>query len=436
MEDMLLIDSLGPCRFPSPLGLSSTRGDKIVNYVGDEERIILDVDLETCRRNCGNPPSLEKAGPRAELFFDPSATTAAIVTCGGVSPGLNNVIRGVCREARLRYGVRSILGIKYGYEGLVPEYGHQPVELTPETVEDIGHLGGTVLGTSRGRQDPATMVDFLVSRGIDILFAVGGDGTLKGALQIYREIARRGLPIAVAGIPKTIDNDIGYMDRSFGFETAFSISSMILETAHSEAVSHYNGIAVVKLMGRDSGFIAANAALANPVVNFVLIPEMDFDLTGPRGFLEALARRIEEKHHALVVIGEGAGQNFFPEGDRETDASGNVRYHDIGVRLKNEIAKFMEARGTDFTIKYIDPSYIIRSTPAIPDDRKFSTLLAQYAVHGAMAGKTGFVVGRLHQEFVHIPIPAAVREKKRIDLESQLWLDVLQATGQPVNMKN
>ena len=426
------VETLGAARIPSPLGLSRTRGDRMVNYIPERARVLLQVNLDPEEKCEGEPESLEKAGPREKLFFDPARVTAGIVTCGGLCPGLNNVIRGLTLELYLRYGVRRVIGFRYGYAGLVPEAGHPPRELTPESVDDIFAAGGTILGTSRGRQKVETMVDTLARLGVDILFCIGGDGTLRGAWEIHREIRRRGLQIGIAGIPKTIDNDIDLLDRSFGFETAFSVSSHILSAAHSEAISHYNGIALVKLMGRDSGFIAASAALAFPSVNFVLIPELDFSLDGPQGFLSVLRRRLEAKHHALIVVSEGAGQNLFPGGRLQPDSSGNTPYHDIGLHLKDRISRHCRENGMSFTVKYIDPSYIIRSVPAIPDDAKFSTILAQYAVHGAMAGKTGFVIGRLHQEYVNIPIPLAIRQRKRIDLESQLWLDVLQATGQPV----
>lgn len=433
---MRTVETLGPARFPSPLGLSLIFGDKKVNYVPDTERIVRSVSLGELRVAGVSPESLEKAGPREKVFFDPAKTTAGIVTCGGLCPGLNNVIRGLVLVLLQRYGIKRVLGFRYGYEGLVPSYGHEPMELTPEYVDDIDGIGGTVLGTSRGHQDIGVMVSTLENLGVDILFCIGGDGTLRGAGQIRDEVAARGLPIAVAGVPKTIDNDIYLMDRSFGFETAFSVSSMVLRGAHNEAKCHYNGVALVKLMGRESGFIAASAALAIPSVNFVLIPEMDFDLEGPAGFLGVLERRLERKHHALVVVSEGAGQRFFQEGSPGKDASGNVRFNDIGIFLKNRISDHFKKLGVSHTVKYIDPSYVIRSGRAIPNDAKFATVLAQYAVHGAMAGKTGFVIGRLHEEYVHIPIAEAVSRRKTIDLESQLWLDVLQATGQPQEMTN
>lgn len=330
-----------------------------------------------------------------------------------------------------RYGVKRILGFKYGYEGLVPQYNHTYVELNPQIVESIHTLGGTILGSSRGKQDISQIVDTLEILNINILFTIGGDGTLRGAHAIWEEIERRNLKIAVVGIPKTIDNDINFIDKSFGFETAFAIADEIVRNAHNEARGAYNGIAIVKLMGRDSGFIAANAALATQEANFVLIPEMYFSI---EGLVRALKKRLETRHHALIIVGEGAGQYFFKDEEFERDPSGNIKFKDIGLYLKEKIHEYLEREHFRHTIKYIDPSYIIRSAPANPHDSKFCNLLAQNAVHAAMAGKTDIVIGHWNEHFTHIPILSAVRERKRINLESELWWNVLETTGQPPQM--
>jgi 6-phosphofructokinase 1 len=248
---------------------------------------------------------------------------------------------------------------------------------------------------------------------------------------------KKELKIAIAGIPKTIDNDIDLIQKSFGFETAFSIANDIISNAHNEAQGAYNGIALVKLMGRDSGFIAASAALAIQEVNFVLVPEISFDLYGPRGFLKLLRKRLEERHHAVVVVAEGAGQDLFEQSELQTDASGNIKHKDIGIYLKEKISEEFKAKGLPHSIKYIDPSYIIRSAPANANDSKFCNLLAQNAVHAALAGKTDFVIGYWNNEFTLLPIPMAVAKRKKIDvLGDELWWNVLEATGQPVSMKN
>ncbi|TMU54443.1 ATP-dependent 6-phosphofructokinase [Flagellimonas algicola] len=430
------IEHLGAPNYKSPLQLSTVRGDHIFNFVSESDRLVFDISMDQyahCLSTGEEPNCLEKAGPRQNIFFDPKETTAAIVTCGGLCPGINNVIRGVVMALHYFYGIKRIMGVPYGYEGLNPEIGHGFVELTPEKVKDIHQFGGTFLGSSRGGQDVSVMVDTLESNNINMLFAIGGDGTLKGVDAIGEEIKKRGANISVVGIPKTIDNDIDLIDESFGFETAFDVASPIIRDAHNEAAGAYNGISIVKLMGRDSGFIAASAALAMPVVNFVLIPEMDFQLEGELGFLGVLRERLERKKHAVIVVAEGAGQQLFTDKNRVKDASGNVKHSDIGVFLKERIKEYF----TDIpvTIKYIDPSYIVRSAPANSSDSVYCSRLAYHAVHGAMAGKTKFVACKVNNKFVYIPITEVTKKRKKIDLESEFWFSVLQSTGQPFLLK-
>jgi 6-phosphofructokinase 1 len=433
------VKSLGKATIKSPLKQAVRNYSPVYKFVNDNDRIIHDVSLENfnrCKETGESPVSFEKAGPRENIFFEPAKTKVAIVTCGGLCPGLNNVIRSIVNELYYRYGVNRIVGIKFGYEGLVSKYNHPVVELTAPLVSSLHLVGGTFLGTSRGNQDVGQIVDTLEIMNINILFCIGGDGTLRGAHAIHEEIGKRKLKIAIAGIPKTIDNDINLIDKSFGFETAFSIANDIIRNAHNEASGAYNGIALLKLMGRDSGFIAAHAALSIQEVNFVLIPEISFDLYGQRGFLRILRKRLEERHHAVVVVAEGAGQDFFDKSEQVKDISGNIKHKDIGVYLKEKMAEEFTKKGFPFAIRYIDPSYIIRSAPANANDSKFCNLLAQNAVHAAMAGKTDFVIGNWNNLFTLLPIPLATSQRKRIDIEGELWWNVLEATGQPTSMKN
>jgi 6-phosphofructokinase 1 len=437
-EDFL-ITTLGKRNVISPLKQGQRADSPVYKFVNDDERILYEVSLESfqkCRENGIMPVSFEKAGPKETIYFGPAKTKVAIVTCGGLCPGLNNVIRGLVNQLFYRYGVSRILGIKYGFEGFISKYNHSVIELTAPMVSDIHLAGGSFLGMSRGEQDVKEIVDTLEILNVNILFCIGGDGTLKGAHAIHEEITKRKLKICVAGIPKTIDNDIDLIQKSFGFETAFSIANDIIRNAHNEAQGAYNGIALVKLMGRDSGFIAASAALAIQEVNFVLVPEISFDLYGIRGFLKILRKRLEERHHAVIVVAEGAGQDLIESKDLQKDASGNIKHKDIGVYLKEKIKEEFDSKGFPYSIKYIDPSYIIRSAPANANDSKFCNLLAQNAVHAAVAGKTDFVIGYWNYEFTLIPIPMAVAKRKKIDVEGELWWNVLEATGQPISMKN
>ena len=438
MNEEFLVPTLGKCSIKSPLQLSTVKGDGIFDFIDDEERIVYDNSLKNIKEHleAGKEPlSFEKAGPKENLYFEPAKTRVAIVTCGGLCPGLNNVIRGVVNHMWTRYGVTKIYGIQYGFAGFIPENNLPYIELDPDVVDHIHKDGGSILGSSRGNQSVDQIVDSLERLNINILFTIGGDGTQRGAHDIYKEITKRNLKISVAGIPKTIDNDINFIERSFGFETSFSIAMNILNDAHNEAKGAYNGIAVVKLMGRDSGFIAANAALASPDVNFVIIPEMDFDLYGPKGFLKTLHKRLEVKHHAVIAVAEGAGQSFFEQSNNK-DASGNTKYEDIGIYIKEKINEEFKNKDFPHSIKYIDPSYILRSAPANANDSKFCFQLAQNAVHAAMAGRTDFVVGCWQNTFTLLPIPLATKERKRVNLEDELWWSVLEATGQPTHMKN
>ncbi|MBK8806905.1 MAG: ATP-dependent 6-phosphofructokinase [Bacteroidales bacterium] len=439
MNKDFIVPTLGKCTIKSPIQISTVKGDGIFDFIQDDERVLYDTSVNQVKEDIAkglDPLSFEKAGPKEFIYFEPAKTKVAIVTCGGLCPGLNNVIRSVVNHMWSRYQVRRIYGIQYGYAGFVPENNLPYIELTPDIVDDIHKDGGSMLGSSRGNQPVDIIVDTLERLSINILFAIGGDGTLRGAQAIYEEIKRRDLKISIAGIPKTIDNDINFIERSFGFETSFSIAMNILTDAHYEAKGAYNGIAIVKLMGRDSGFIAANAALASPDVNYVIIPEMDFDLDGPNGFLTVLRNRLERKHHVLIAVAEGAGQFFFEHSKNIKDASGNTAYEDIGLYIRDKIHEYLTGVGIPHSLKYIDPSYILRSSPANANDSKFCFQLAQNAVHAAMAGRTGFVVGCWKNSFTLLPIAQATKERKKVNLEDDLWWSVLEATGQPHSMKN
>jgi 6-phosphofructokinase 1 len=420
------IAKLGECRVQSPMSG--------VRFRGDEERVLYHSTLDGMKAwldKGAAPPAMEVAGPRRMLFFDPAKLACGIVTCGGLCPGLNDVIRAVVRSLRLDYGVSKIYGFRFGYEGLVRRIGHEPFELTPESVHRIHEGGGSVLGSSRGPQAPAEIVEYLKELGVGILFAIGGDGTLRGAQTIGDEAARRGLKIGVIGVPKTIDNDISFVQRTFGFETAVTEARRATYAANAEAEAARNGIGLVKLMGRDSGFIAAFSALVNNHVNFCLVPEVPFTL---EKFLSALRQRLERRSHAVIVVAEGAGQDLMTK-SQGRDASGNVKYGDIGVFLRDAITDYFKGIGTEITLKYIDPSYIIRSVPATAHDAAFCLLFGQNAVHAGLSGRTNMVVSFWNHQFTHVPISVAVSARKKIDPEDALWSSVVTATGQPWDMR-
>jgi 6-phosphofructokinase 1 len=424
----LSIEKLGPATIDSPL----LRGRS--HFIDDGERILLyshSKDLKG-HGDCGRElPMLEVAGPRRKIFFDPRELICGVVTCGGLCPGLNDVVRTITLGLIWQYGVKEVLGLRYGYAGLSSKAPVPPVVLTPELVDEIHLKGGDILSSSRGPQDPEDMVDNLAKREIGLLFVIGGDGTLRGAASIIEIIKKRGLKISVIGVPKTIDNDICGIERSFGFSTAVEASRSAILTAHAEAKGAWNGVGLVQLMGRESGFIAAYATLANSDVNFCFIPEVPLVLEGENGFLRALEQRLDRKHHAVIVVAEGVEEALADKGDMEIrDASGNVVLEDIGVMLKERITEYFKERGKPISLKYIDPSYMIRSLPADSNDSAFCLMLGQNAVHAGMSGRTNMVIGYWNQYFVHIPISLAILKRKKVDPEGHLWQTVLGTTGQ------
>ena len=430
----LAVATLGPCRIDSPLKPLIEGRKTNVHYVEEDDRVLFH-DTASLMAAAGVSahalPGFEPAGPRREIFFDPPKMRVGIVTCGGLCPGVNNVIRGLVMELTFHYGVQRIYGFKNGYQGFIPRYGHDVIDLTTEMVSNINEDGGTILGTSRGGQDPREIVDCLERMNISALFVIGGDGSLRGAMQIAAAATDRGARIAVVGIPKTIDNDIPYIDQSFGFQTAFGEATKSIRSAHVEAKASPNGVGVVKLMGRHSGFIACYASLAEPDANYVLIPEVPFVFDGPRGLLEHLLDRVRTRGHAVIVAAEGAGQDLMAGMEPGVDASGNRKLNDIGLLLRSRITEHFSSAGVELNLKYIDPSYAIRSVEANPYDSVYCLRLAQNAVHAAMAGRTAMVVGRWHGRFVHIPMALAVSHRNQVEPSGDLWLSVLEATGQP-----
>jgi 6-phosphofructokinase 1 len=387
------------------------------------------------RIEIGTEPGLqfELAGPRAKLFFDAKKTRAAIVTCGGLCPGLNNVIRSLFLELHYGYGVTEVLGFRGGYAGLDPKCGVEPVKITPAFVDHIDQHGGTVLGTSRGPVDVCRAVANLIERKVNILFTVGGDGTQRGANDFYQEARKQGHALSVVGVPKTIDNDVGFVSRTFGFFSAVEEAKRVLDCAHTEARSVPGGIGVVKLMGRHAGFVTAGAVVASQDVNFALIPEVPFKL---EGFLAALKQRMVNKSHAMIAVAEGAGQHLLSAESAERDASGNVKLKDIGPYLCEKITAYFKIEGIPVVIRYFDPSYQIRSRPANSEDALLCDLFARHAVHAAMAGKAGVIIGFLHERFIHVPIELLATHTKRLDPSSGWWRSVLATTGQPAQFGN
>jgi 6-phosphofructokinase 1 len=431
------VESLGKRNIKSPLEMSITEGDLQANYVTDDQFIQVKPDVRLgAQSKVERSQVLECAGPRENIYFMPAHVHAGIVSCGGLCPGINDVIRAIVRCLWYRYGVHRITGIRYGYKGFLPEYQYPPRELTPENVDSIHKLGGTFLGSARGGgKDVSKIVDAMEQLNLNVLFTIGGDGTQRGSLDIAEEIERRKLKIAMIGVPKTVDNDFAFIQKSFGFDTAVGKAVDVVASAHMEATSQMNGIGLVKLMGRESGFIAVHTALASHEVNFVLIPEVPFNLEGDNGFFHHLEHRLRRRKHAVVIIAEGAMQDQLLT-EHKTDAGGNLKMADAGAYLRDRIIQYFEEQKIDITLKYIDPSYIVRSAPASPVDSVYCERLGNAAVHAAMAGKTKMIVGLVNNEFVHIPMKAAVSHRNHVQPEGNLWRDMLDATQQPALMVN
>ncbi|MGD2269915.1 MAG: ATP-dependent 6-phosphofructokinase [Desulfobacterales bacterium] len=426
------IPSLGEAKIPSPKR-ARMKGSQEISFISDQDRVTVEVNINRIKdmiQAGQEPPSFEMAGPRDKIYFDPSKLRCALVTCGGLCPGLNDIIRAIVLELYYGYGVCNICGIKYGLEGFIPKYGHDVIDLNPNIVCNILDMGGSILGSSRGPQSIEEIVDSLERMNVGILFMIGGDGTLMAASKITEAITQRRLKICVVGIPKTIDNDIHMVSRSFGFDTAVDVATQAIKGAHNEAASYPNGIGLIKLMGRHSGFIAATAALAQQDVNFVLIPEIDIDLEGENGLFRNLEKRLYLRGHAVIIVAEGFGQKFFTDAGKECDASGNIKLKDIGLYLKEKIAAYFKTKNMQISLKYIDPSYMIRSLPANANDSVFCGFLGRDAVHAGIAGKTKLITSHWNNFFVNIPLALSAGNRKQVSPNGKLWRSVLEATGQ------
>ncbi len=423
------VRTLGPAKIANPM---MDDGKGFSSCVDETRRVLMDpFPTEQAADSCLLLPDFELAGPREHVYFDPSKLKTAIVTCGGMCPGINSLVRAIVLQLHYIYGVKNVVGVRFGLQGFIPSYGHDLIELNPTSVLNVHGRGGSFLGMSRGAQPMDEIVDSLERLNIGLLFMIGGDGTLRAAEAITDEITKRQMKIAVVAIPKTIDNDICFVEKTFGFQTAVEAATHAILGAHNEATGAPNGIGLVKLMGRMSGFVAAHATLALTEVNFCLIPELEFELEGDKGLLAALEERIRQRGHAVVVVAEGAGQKLFDGADLGTDASGNPKLGDIGTFLKKRFNQHFADNGLEINLKYIDPSYLIRSVPANSNDRVYTGFLGHHSVHAGLAGKTGMMVSLWNNQFVHVPIELAISHRSHVDPKGNLWRAVREATGQP-----
>ncbi|CAK9152778.1 unnamed protein product [Ilex paraguariensis] len=415
--------------YPNPLQDNPAYSVVKQYFVNDDDTVAHKIVVH---KNSPRGTHFRRAGPRQKVYFESDEVRACIVTCGGLCPGINTVIREIVCGLHHMYGVTRVLGIEGGYRGF---YSRNTITLTPKVVNDIHKRGGTTLGTSRGGHNTKKIVDSIQDRGINQVYIIGGDGTQQGAAVIFEEIRRRGLKVAVGGIPKTVDNDIPVIDKSFGFDTAVEEAQRAINAAHVEATSCDNCIGLVKLMGRYSGFIAMYATLASRDVDCCLIPESPFYLEGAGGLFEYIEKRLKENGHMVIVIAEGAGQELLCESLRSTDqkdASGNKLLQDVGLWISQRIKDyFSKQTKMAINLKYIDPTYMIRAVPSIASDNVYCTLLAQSAVHGAMAGYTGFTVGPVNGRHAYIPFNRITETQNRVVITDRMWARLLSSTNQP-----
>ncbi|ERM94446.1 hypothetical protein AMTRI_Chr04g190030 [Amborella trichopoda] len=432
-----------PTTFSHKNGNISARGIHVFDeysdgYVNDDDRALLKVikysSPTSAGAECIDPNCtwveqwVHRAGPRKQIYFDPTEVKAGIVTCGGLCPGLNDVIRQIVFTLEI-YGVKKIVGIQFGYRGFF-DVSLSEIQLSRHVVQNINLNGGSLLGVSRGGASTSEIVDSIQARGINMLFVLGGNGTHAGANAIHNECRKRKMKVAVVGVPKTIDNDILLMDKTFGFDTAVEEAQRAINSAYIEAHSAYHGIGLVKLMGRSSGFIAMHASLSSGQIDVCLIPEVPFKVEGPSGVLRHLQHLIQIKGNAVVCVAEGAGQDLLQKSNA-TDASGNIVLGDIGVHLQQQIKKYFKSIDVPADVKYIDPTYMIRACRANASDAILCTVLGQNAVHGAFAGFSGITVGVCNTHYVYFPIPEVIASPRQVDPNSRMWHRCLTSTGQP-----
>lgn len=452
-------DSDIPNRGPLSVVTEETRSDLPLvepfhQFIDEKAYVIGDIV-----RKVGSASSCRvfvRAGPRASLYFDPTTVKAAIITCGGLCPGLNNVIRELVETLWQGYGVRTIYGLRFGFWGFHTadalagagktggaDPAEEPILLTPDVVASINGIGGTILGSNRGGHDMDVILAFLRSRGVNQVYIVGGDGTHRGAHAISTRCLELGLPVSIAAIPKTIDNDVDLIDRSFGFDTAFAEAQRAIQSAKVEASCIEGGIGIVKLMGRHAGFIAAHATLASGDVDVCLVPEVPVVLEGPLGVLTHVRATLKRKRSVVIVVAEGAAEDIL-EAEMikkgipiEVDAGGNKKLPAVGAWLQGKVKDYMATAGEggkpmNHKIIYIDPSYMIRSVPANPADSVYCCVLAQSSVHGAMGGFTGFTTGLINNRVVYIPIPAiTANSPRRLNPRGRTYERLLAITQQP-----
>ncbi len=329
-----------------------------------------------------------------------------ILTGGGDCPGLNAVIRAVVRRG-VDLGEHSFVGFRHGWAGVLEGDG---VELTRESTAGILPRGGTILGTSRtnpfaGRTDGLQRIEQTFERErLDALIPIGGEDTLGVALRL----SEAGL--ALVGAPKTIDNDIGATDFTFGFHTAVQIATDAIDRLHTTAESH-NRVMVVEVMGRHAGWIAAYAGIAGGA-DAILVPEHPFDI-------DEVCARLRRRHargvtFSIVVVSEGAapleGTGMSLADAQPADEFGHVRLGGIGVELASRIESI-----TGYETRATILGHVQRGGTPTAYDRVLATRFGVAAMDAVAAGRFGRMVALRGTDIVEVGLADALAEPKLLD---------------------
>jgi len=399
------------------------------HFVNPDELVmghIITNDSKQAARDSETANGCFRANATRHIYWDPKDVRAAIVTCGGLCPGLNSVVRELTDCLYNEYGVKDILGMRGGYHGLSNPEELTPMYLTPKIVNEIHMKGGSVLMAGRGGNDCIRIVDKLKERDINMLFVVGGDGTQSGAHALFLEARKRKMPISIVGVPKSIDNDVMYFDKTFGFESAVAEAVSVIRGSFVEATSANRAVSIVKLMGRDAGFVSMYAAVASNLVDLCLIPEVDVKLQDVLAYVDKV---LAQKGYMVVAVAEGAGQNFVES--EGVDPTGHTKYGDVGVFLRDAINEHLKRSDDGGRSFYFDPSYMIRAVPANPIDHIFCSRLSRDAVHTAMRGYTGVCVGPIHNIIIIMPMNNIASRQKTVNVHRNMWQVCVHQSGMP-----
>lgn len=452
-----------------------------------------------CLENIGL--TFPEAGPRENLVYPMESRDGAtdslqvgVLVSGGIAPGINAVIKGIVDRHTLysnhakenddtSYDL-EIIGYRDGFSGLL---SGSHIKLNRKKVRDFANKGGSLLGTSRyhplldlddpGKRDSAVRDIISNLKDIDILYVIGGDGSMRAAHMIWTRAQRmhaegEASKLSVVAIPKTMDNDILWVWQSFGFMSAVEKAKQFVLQLHTEASSNPR-LGIMQLFGSDSGFVVTHAALASGVCDYVLIPEADFSM-------EVLCEFIKKKLKSRYKRGQDGKSPFgmilmaetaIPRDGINSPGCKYIDDPDVGLEKEEKIAieKFIAdgrrvqgqtqdalRRGgikiisrvvqkeirqmkpgqywEKFRVFTNEPRHLIRAIDPSVQDVIFGQRMGTLAVDNAMAGYTDFMISQWLTEYVLVPLKLVVLGRKRVPQKGIFWKSVLANTGQPHEM--